>query len=210
MIAPNMGSTLAKRAAPPTPGLADALFTSTQQRVLGRLFVQPERSFYGNELIAAVQGGSGAVLRELSRLVAVGLIRVTRVGNQKHYQANPDSPIFEELRGIALKTFGVADVLRAALAPLAERIETAFVYGSVAKGSATSSSDIDLMVIGTDLAYPDLIELLQPAERQLSRPINPTLYTPGDFRKKREAGNAFLNRVLEQPRILVMGGNDGF
>jgi hypothetical protein len=121
--------------------LADALFTATQQRILGLLFGQPERSFYANELIALTGSGSGAVQRELARLAASGLVVVRLIGRQKHYQANPDSPIFAELCGIASKTIGLAEPLRLALAPLVPRIRAAFVYGSVARRQDTVRSD---------------------------------------------------------------------
>lgn len=127
---------------------SDALFTKTQQRVLAVLFGQSQRSFYANEIIGLAQSGSGAVQRELACLEASGLVTVHRVGNQKHYQANYDAPIFDELRGIVMKTFGVADVLRAALQPLWPLVELAFVYGSLAKGTEHAGSDVDLMVIG--------------------------------------------------------------
>jgi len=208
---PNMGISKAKTSEQPATALpmsvADTLFTATQQRVLGQLFGQPDRSFYGGELIAA-GGGSGAVQRELARLQASGLVNASRIGNQKHYQANRDSPIFEELRGIVLKTFGVADVLRAALLPLASQLTVAFVYGSVAKGSDTAKSDVDVMLVGKDLSYVEVIDALAGAEKRLGRPVNPTLYTLAELRRKRAAGNAFLHRVLAQPRILLMGDAD--
>lgn len=208
---PNMGISKARPAKPranPKPmSVADTLFTATQQRVLGQLFGQPDRSFYAAEMIAA-GGGSGAMQRELARLEASGLIGATRIGNQKHYQANRHCPIFEELRGIVLKTFGVADVLRAALAPLLGKVDVAFIYGSVASGSDTAKSDVDVMLVGEGLSYPNVIEVLGSAEKQLGRPVNPTLYSRAELRRKRAAGNAFLQRVLSQPRILLMGGED--
>jgi predicted nucleotidyltransferase len=202
MIIPNMG---ARSRFERLHGLADTLFSATQQRVLGPLFLQPDRSFYASELIAAARGGSGAVQRELARLEGAGLITTTRIGNQKHYQANRESPIFDELRGIVLKTFGVADVLRAALQPLAAKIHAAFVYGSVAKGSDTSASDIDLMIVGEGLSYPEVIEALSAAETQLGRPVSPTIYSQKELDRKLAAGNAFLQRVLEQPHIVLIG-----
>src|SRR5512134_3072217 len=135
---PNMGT----RATAPQPvSLVDALFSATQQRVLAFLFGQPERSFFATELIGLVGAGSGAVQRELARLAQSGLVTVTRVGNQKHYQANPRSPIFAELREITQKAVGLAEPLREALAPLALRIAAAFVFGSVARRSDTAASD---------------------------------------------------------------------
>lgn len=207
IIMPNMGTKAAKRKPQPPASLADTLFSSTQQRVLGRLFGQPDRSFYATELIAA-GGGSGAVQRELARLEASGLVEASRIGNQKHYQANRQSPIFEELRAIVLKTFGVADVLRAALAPLADRLDLAFIYGSVANSTDTAKSDIDVMLVGDEISYPDVLELLTPSEKQLGRAVNPTIYSKKELQKKRVAGNSFLERVLKQPRIVLMGSDD--
>ena len=130
---------------------------------------------------------------------------VHRIGNQKHYQANRDAPIFEELRGIVLKTFGVADVLRTALAPLWPLVDVAFIYGSLAKGAEHAGSDIDLMVIGTLPSNAQLLEALLPAQAQLGRVVNPTLYTPDEFAQRVRDGKSFIMRVLEQPKILVKG-----
>ena len=185
--------------------LADALFSATQQRVLGFLFGQPERSFYATELIKLVGAGSGAVQRELARLEQSGLVTVTRLGTQKHYQANPHSPIFEELRGITQKTVGLADPLREALDPLAGRIEAAFVFGSVARRADTASSDIDLLVLSDSVDYADLFAALQPAEARLARRINPTVYTPADWRKKRDEGNSFVTKVSARPKLFLIG-----
>src|ERR1700683_3040194 len=127
--------------------LSNALFSNVQQRVLALIFGRPERSFYTNEIVRTIHSGSGAVERELSRLEQSGLVSVERIGNQKHFRANRESPIFDELRGIVLKTVGLADPLRQSLAPYINKIKAAFVYGSVAKGADTARSDIDLMVI---------------------------------------------------------------
>src|ERR1039458_9830921 len=118
-------------------GVADALFSKVQQRVLAVLFGNPARSFYGNELIALAGSGSGAVQRELARLAAVGLVTVRKIGNQKHYQADPTAPIFDDLRRLVMKTSGLVDIMRSALAPIAVEIVAAFVFGSVAKGVDT-------------------------------------------------------------------------
>ena len=184
---------------------ADALFTKTQQRVLAVLFGQPHRSFYANEIIGLAASGSGAVQRELARLEAAALITMRRVGNQKHYQANQDAPIFVELRGIILKTFGVADVLRAALQPWLPLVDVAFVYGSLAKGTEHAGSGVDLMVIGMLPSNAQLLEALLPARAQLGRVVNPTLYTPEEFAQRRRDGKSFILRVLEQPKIFVKG-----
>lgn len=188
--------------------VADALFTKVQQRLLGLLFGNPERSFYANEIIALAQSGTGAVQRELARLQSAGLVTVQRIGRQKHYQADRASPVFEELRGLVLKTVGLADVLRAALAPLQDRIVVAFVFGSVAKGRDSAASDIDLMVVSDALSYADLFAALEPAVESLGRPVNPTVYTRADLKRRIDEENAFVGRVLAQKKIWVIGRSD--
>jgi predicted nucleotidyltransferase len=183
--------------------LADALFAKVQQRVLGVLFGNPRRSFYANELIALARSGTGAVQRELRRLDASGLVTVTRVGNQKHYQANPGSPVFEELRAIVLKTVGLADVLRVALAPVSKDIRAAFVYGSVAKGQDTAASDVDL--ISDHLSHADLCVALEQATAQLGRKVAPTIYSSKELAKRVKQENAFVTRVLAQPKLWLIG-----
>jgi predicted nucleotidyltransferase len=193
----------------PVSGIADALFTKVQQRVLAVLFGNPGRSFYANEVIALAGSGTGAVQRELARLEAVGLVTVTRVGKQKHYQANTAAPVFEELRGLVLKTSGLVDVLRAALAPLAAQISAAFVYGSVAKRQDTAKSDIDLMVVSDSLSYGDLFSALEEATNRLGRTVNPTVYSRQELDKRVRADNAFIKRVLAQPKLWVIGEEHG-
>ena len=188
--------------------LADALFSNVQQRVLAYLFGQPERSFFATELIKLAGGGSGAVQRELARLEDSGLVMVTRLGTQKHYQANPKSPIFSELCGIAQKTVGLAEPLREALKPLAKRIDAAFVFGSVAKRNDTAASDIDVLVLSDSVEYADVFAVLQSAETKLGRTVNPTVYTPPNWRRKRKDGNAFVVRVSAQPKIFLLGSEE--
>lgn len=202
---PNMSIRVHTPSFPLRTSLADALFSATQQRVLGLLFGQPERSFYATELIGLVGGGSGGVQRELARLAQSGLVTVRRIGNQKHYQANPDSPIFEELCNIAFKTIGMAEPLRKALAPLAKQIHAAFVYGSVAKRQDTAASDIDLMVISDSLTYADIFGALEAVSSQLARPVNPTVYTRQEIAKRIQKGNAFMTRVLAQTKLWLIG-----
>ena len=204
---PNMGikKRQTKASVSPAIGIADALFSKGRQRVLGVLFGNPGRSFYANEVITLVGSGTGAVQRELIRLEATGLVTVTRVGKQKHYQANAAAPVFEELRGLVLKTSGLADVLRAALAPLTGQIGAAFVYGSVAKKQDTAKSDIDLMVVSDSLTYADLFAALEDSTNRLGRKVNPTVYSPQELAKRRKQGNAFVTRVLAQPKIWLIG-----
>lgn len=187
--------------------LSDALFTATQQKVLGLLYGKPDQSFYANEITRLTQAGKGGVMRELERLQHAGVLRMTRQGNQTHYQANPDCPIYGELLGIVRKTFGIADHLRNALLPLAGQLDWAFVYGSIAKGSAQAASDIDLMLIGEGLHYNEVVALLLPVEEQLGRTINPTLYTRADWQARRTEGNSFVLRVEAQEKIDILGSN---
>jgi predicted nucleotidyltransferase len=189
--------------------LSDALFTKTQQRVLSLLFGQPGRALSVNELIQATGAGSGAIQREIARLAGSGLVLREQVGNQKRYRANPDSPIHDEVVGIVRKTFGLATPLREALAPLVDRIELAFIYGSVAKRNDTATSDIDLMIVSDHLTYADVVAALHPLIESLGREINPTLYSRAELRTRLDAGNAFVERVLAQPKLWVIGSEDG-
>jgi len=184
------------------------LFSGTQQRVLGLLFGQPDRSFYATELIGLAGMGSGAVQRELARLAHSGLVTVRPVGNQKHYQANPDSPIYAELCGIARKTVGLAEPLRAALAPLASQIHAAFVFGSVAKKTDTATSDIDLMIVSDTLEYGDTFLTLQAAAEQLGREVNPAIYARKELARRIKAGEGFVTQVMSQPKVWLIGGED--
>jgi len=189
--------------------LSDALFTRTQQRVLSLLFGEPGRALGVGELIQMTGAGSGAVQRELARLAGSGLLSTELVGNQKRYRANPDSPIHDELVAIVRKTFGLAIPLREALAPLASRIELAFVYGSVAKRSDTARSDIDVLIVSDSLTYAEVLGALHPLIERMGREINPTLYSRAELQEKLRTGNAFVERVLAQPKIWVIGDEDG-
>lgn len=189
--------------------IADALFPRVRQRLLAALYGQPQRSFYTNELVRLAESGIGGVQRELASLAACGLLSVSAKGNQKHYQANTDAPIFSELHAIVRKTFGVADVLRAALAPMAPQIANAFVYGSVASGAAHAGSDIDVMVVANELGLEDIFAAFAPVEASLGRRISPTLYTEAEFAKRAKARNPFLTKVLGRPRIALAGKGHG-
>jgi predicted nucleotidyltransferase len=204
MIVPILGMKVGSRRLG-RKSLADALFTKTQQRVLRVFFVQPDRSFYASELIRDAGTGSGAAQRELARLEASGLIVAQRIGNQKHYRANAESPLFAELRNIVLKTVGLAEPLRDALKPVASEIRAAFVYGSVAKATDQAASDIDLMVVSDNLSYADVFGALDKASRALGRNVNPTVYSAAEFSKRARNENAFITRVLQGPKVWVIG-----
>lgn len=212
---PNLGSNIPEMGIPgrtsrpkPSSSMADALFSNTQQRVLGLIFGQPDRSFYATEIISLAGGGSGAVQRELARLEQSGLVTVHRIGTQKHFQANPTSPLYAELCGIAMKTVGLAEPLREALAPFADKIVAAFVYGSVAKRSDTATSDIDLMVVSDTVSYPDVYTALEPVSSKVGRTINPTVYSRQQLARRIKQGVSFATKVLKQPKIWLIGSED--
>jgi len=197
---PNVGISKTKKTS-----LADALFTRGQQRVLGILFADPGRSYPATELIALAGVGTGAVHRELARLTESGIVTMTPVGKQRRYRANPQSPIFPELHGLVLKTVGLAEPLREALASLGTRIRAAFVYGSVARGTDNAGSDIDLMIIADDVSYAEVFGALQMAEEVIGRPVNPTLLTPEEWGTRVREESHFVDRVAAQPKIFVIG-----
>ena len=188
--------------------ISDALFTKSQQKVLGLLYAKPDKSFYTNEIMRWASMGRGTISRELDKLVASGLLTVTRTGNQNHYQADSTNPVYNELVSIVKKTFGFADEIREAMKPVYDQINWAFIYGSVAKGNETSSSDIDLLVTADSLAYTDLMTILTPIEQTLSRPINPSIYTNEQIKSKLKENNAFITRVMEQPKIWIKGNDN--
>ena len=209
-ITTTRGSRPARRKAaaslPTAPtSLADALFTTTQQRVLALLFGQPARSFYASEMIERTGSGSGAVQRELKRLASSGLVTVKRIGNQKHYQANPNSPVFAELHGLVNKTVALVEPIREAMTPLADRVKLALLYGSVVKGTDTATSDIDILIVADRVTLEDVYSTLAPMEAELDRKISPTLYTPREFADRKASNNPFLTRVLTGEHLVLMG-----
>lgn len=189
------------------PQVANSLFSKSRQRVLAVLFGNVDRSFYANEIIRLADSGTGAVQRELASLQAAGVLTATRVGNQKHFQANAKAPVFDALRELVLKTSGLADVLRSSLASVAMDVSAAFAYGSVATRKDRRTSDIDLMVITDSLSYGEVFSALEFAESRLGRTVNPTVYSREEWKKRAAARNAFVTRVLSQPMIWIIGGD---
>ncbi len=184
--------------------IGDALFTKAQQKVLALLFGQADKSFYLNEVVRHAAMGRGVISRELSKLCAAGLLVVTKQGNQNHYQANADAPIFNELKQIVKKTMGVAGALQLGLAEILPQLEHAFIYGSIAKGEEHAGSDVDVMLVGESLSYTKILELLEPVEAQLQRKVNPTIYTPSEFAERLAQGQSFLSKVMAQERINLL------
>jgi predicted nucleotidyltransferase len=185
----------------------DALLPKTRQGILAATLVRPEKAWYAAELAHRLGVPSSSLQRELHDLSESGILNTHRQGRMVYYQANRDSPVFPDLRGLLLKTAGLVDVLAQALKPVAAKVSTAFVYGSIAAGREESDSDIDLMVVG-QVSPDDLALPLRRARESLGREINPTVYTPAEFQRKRLANDPFLTQVLDKPRLVVLGNKD--
>lgn len=185
--------------------LATALFSDSQSRIFRWLFGQPDRGFHLSELRRLTGLGSASLQRELNKLADAGLVRSERVGNMRRFQANPQSPVYGELVGLTRKTLGLEPMLREALRTLAPDLQAAWVYGSVAKQTDTALSDIDVMLIGENLSLAKVLESLMPLEAPLGRKVNPTCYTPAEFERRRAESDSFVNRVLAQPILPLIG-----
>ncbi len=187
----------------------NVLFTKVQKRILKLLYLNPYSDFNTNEIIRLTTSGTGAVQRELEKLTTARLVTAKKLANQKRYQANQNLPYYSELRSIIIKTFGLADILSEALKlSLAESIKMAFIYGSFAKQTDTQNSDIDLMLIGDDLTYIDIFDVLKDTEISLGHKINPSCYTALEWAKKYKKGTHFTQQVMEQPKIFLIGTED--
>ena len=190
--------------------IAAALFTESQSRVFRWLFGQPGRSFHLSELRRLTGLGSASLQRELRKLTEAGLVSSERVGNLRRVQANPKCPVFGELVTLTRKTLGIEPTLREALSPLSPRLRSAWIYGSVAKQTDTAKSDIDVMLVGDNLVLGEVLERLLPLETELGRKINPTCYSLAEFTRRRDEPDSFVNRVLAQPILPLIGEIDEF
>ena len=184
--------------------LSSVLFTEYRGRVLGLLLLHPERSYYLREIARLTATLPGTLKREMDKLCEVGLLTVKKVGNQNHYQANRECPIYEDLSNVLRKTSGLSDVLIAALLPLSKKLQSAFVFGSVASGQVNAKSDIDLMLIG-DVSYAEVVPLLHPLQEQLGREIDPKIYADKEWNKLMQDNGAFVHDVLSKPKLFIIG-----
>ncbi|MBU3579767.1 nucleotidyltransferase domain-containing protein [Polynucleobacter sp. 73C-SIWE] len=184
--------------------LSSVLFTEYRSRVLGLLLLHPERSYYLREIARLTATVPGTLKREMDKLLEVGLLTVQKVGNQNHYQANLECPIYVDLANVLRKTSGLSDVLITALLPLSEKIQSAFVFGSVASGKVNTKSDIDLMFIG-EVSYAEVVLLLHPLQEQLGREINPKVYAAKEWRRLVKDNGAFIHDVLSKPKLFIIG-----
>lgn len=187
--------------------IANALFSKTQQQLFGLLFGHPDRTFFLRELIDEAGMGRGTVQREMEKLAASDLVLVKKIGNQKHYQANKDSPVFAELVSLLRKTSGIVDVLAHALAPIEDKVDIALMFGSMASGKASASSDVDLLVIG-DVGFADVAKAIYPVQDTLQREINPKVYTQKEWKRLLAKKDGFAKEVMKQPKLFIKGAKD--
>lgn len=187
--------------------IAAALFGQTRRQILSLLWGHPDEAYYLRQLARSTGTGLGAVQREIKRLTDSGIVKRTIRGRQVFYQANPDCPIFAELKGLVTKTSGVADVLRTALAALEARTRVAFIYGSVARLEQKSTSDVDLMVVG-DVSFSDVVSALASAQETLGREVNPTVYSPAEFKAKLKARHHFLTSAVRRKKLFLIGDDN--
>jgi uncharacterized protein len=206
-IVPKLGTYVPTLGTIGTSPLADALFGQVRGLVLALFFGHLERPFYTREVIEALDAGQGGVQRELRRLSAAGILVRERQGREVYYRANPDCPIYAELKGLMLKTLGLADVLRSSLSDLSDRIDVAFVYGSMAKGTGRVGSDVDVMVMGS-VSFAEVTNALGDIEEVLGREVNPSVYSTQEFRNRLTRGDHFISTVLDEPKLFLIGRQD--
>jgi len=208
-IVPILGSCPEHTTMPPSPSrpakdLGTALFGKGRRNILGVLFTNPAHAFYLREIMALTGGGSGQVQREMNNLHAAGLVLKDKRGLQVFYRANAEASVFDDLRNLVTRTFGVSDVVADMLKPFAANITAAFIYGSVAKRSDTANSDVDVLIVGR-VRLSDFAERLSQAEQRLRRSISPVIYSRKDFVEKSKSRNHFLTAVLAGPKIHLVG-----
>jgi len=187
--------------------LAELLFKDYRRRVLGLLLLQADKRYHVREIARLTGTVAGTLHKELARLADAGLLLKETVGNQVLYGANQDCPVFEELASIFRKTSGVTDVLADALAPLSDKIVTAFVFGSMASGKETAGSDVDLLVIG-DAGFSEVAEAIYSAQEVLGREINPKVYSVDEWNQVLEKKDAFIKELLAKPKLFITGSED--
>jgi predicted nucleotidyltransferase len=189
--------------------LADFLLGPFRTRVLSALLLHPETAWHSRELARRIGALPGSTSRELVKLAEAGILLRQQIGNQVHYRANRDCPVFIELAGMLRKTSGLATVLADALLPLAENIQCALIFGSVARAEETAHSDVDILVLG-DIGFAEVIGALYPAQEEVQREINPVVYRPDDFCAKLASNNTWAREVVEKPKLFLIGDADDF
>lgn len=184
--------------------LSDVLFSEYRKRILGLLLLHPEQSYHVRELARLTNTSAGTLHKELSKLSDAGILQGKKVGNQQHYSANVQCPIFDELASIFRKTSGLVDVIAGALSSVKNQIQFAIVFGSVARGEQQANSDIDVMVIG-DIGFGDVVTLLHDSQATLKREINPVVYSMASFKSRVEKNDSFIHAILTKPKLFIIG-----
>ena len=184
------------------------MFSPYRRQLLAALFLRPDEQFHVRELERMTGISAGSLHRELKAMAEAGLLRREQTGNQVFYRVDVSCSIHEELAAIFSKTMGIASLLREALSSLDGKIQWVFVFGSMARGEQHAGSDVDVMVVADGLPYAELMQALAVAEPALGRPVNPTLYTQAEFIERRASKNAFMTRVMEQPKLWIKGVKD--
>ncbi len=187
--------------------LMDLLFPAARQRVLALLLLQPQSALHLRELARLTSSHAGTLARELDKLEHTGLLLRSAQGNQVRYQANTRHPLFGDLAALFRKTHGVVPALREALAPLDAQIRLALVFGSMARGTPTPASDVDVLVLG-EVGFVELAQAVFPLHMALGREVNPVLYTPREFAERARSGDAFARELLAKPKLFVKGDSD--
>ncbi len=182
--------------------LTDILFGTYRKKVLSLLLLHPDTNYHVRELARQTHTAAGTLHKELARLAAAGLLLRKQQGNQVRYQANQQCPVFPELAGLLRKTTGAAEILAAALTPLQPTL--ALIFGSVASGTETASSDVDVLVIA-DVGFADVVRATHPAQAELGREINPVVYSAQEFRRRVQEQDAFVQDLLTKPKIFLIG-----
>ncbi len=184
--------------------LSDVLFGEYRKRILGLLLLHPEQGYHVRELARLTNTSAGTLHKELSKLSDAGILQSKKVGNQQHYSANLQCPIFEELASIFRKTSGLTDVIADALSGVKHQIQLAMVFGSVARGEEQANSDIDVMIVG-DISFGDVVSLLHETQVILRREINPVVYSMDSFKSRVEKNDSFINEILNKPKLFIIG-----
>ena len=190
-----------------TSALASILFKDYRRRVLGLLLLHPEEQYHVREIARLTETVAGTLHKELSALAEAGILLKQTIGNQVQYRANKDCTIFPELSSILRKTSGVVDILAEALAPIEDKIDLAFIFGSVAKGKETEGSDIDVLIVG-DVTFTDVVGAFYQSQDALGREINPKIYSAGEWAGLLSNKEAFVGNIMESPKLYIIGTAD--
>lgn len=190
-----------------TQPITDALFSYTRAKLLGELLRASGEGRYLRELARLTGLNVNGVRRELMNLESAGIVVSERIGRQVNYRLNERCPIYLELKMMIVKTVGLADALREALAPLAGRVKLAYLYGSFAGGTAGPDSDVDLMVVG-EVSLREVSSALMEAGRKLGRELNPTVFPEGEYAEALAEGEGFVHDVHFGPRVMLLGEID--